>query len=395
MSRRRLSCAIALLGAVAALAGPPSRAADAPPLSPEERRAILRHGPWPPPPARDPGNPLSHRPAAIALGQQLFFDPRLSPSGQVACASCHVPGLAFADGRARSQGLQPLDRHAPSLWNAVHHRWQGWDGAADSLWSQAIRPLLDPREMGADPAHLRARLRDDTELACRYRRALGVAPGDRSDEALIVDLARALGAYTATLVSPRTPFDAFRDALARGEPTATKRLSPAALRGLRLFVGEGRCTLCHVGPLFSNGEFADIGLPFFTRPGVVDPGRLGGIEAVLGSPYNRLSRWAEGADATPTRHLHAQMRHFGEFKVPSLREVARSAPYMHDGQLATLHEVLRHYAELNEERLHADGERILRPLGWNMAQREDMVAFLQTLSTARPPPPPRPLTRCR
>ena len=366
------------------------------PFSAEQRAAILGHGPWPPPPAADPGTGASGHPQAVALGQQLFFDARLSPSGRVACASCHVPALAFADGRPRSAGLAPLDRHAPTLWDSAGQRWQGWDGAADSLWSQAIRPLLDAREMGSSAAHVRRVLQDDAGLACRYRAAFGVPPQASGAEAALVHAAKALGAFVATLVSPRSPFDRFRDALARGDAVAVARYPAAARRGLLLFVGRGNCALCHAGPRFSNGEFADIGLPFFVRPGVVDPGRHGGIEALRASPYNRLSRWADRVDDTPTRHVQLLPRNFGEFKVPSLRRAAQTAPYMHDGRLATLADVVRHYSALDEERLHADGERILRPLHLDAAAQADLVAFLHTLA---PQPDggwqPRPLPPCR
>jgi cytochrome c peroxidase len=359
-------------------------------FTPEERAAIVRHGPWPPPRAHDPGNAQSGRTAAAALGQRLFFDGRLSPGGQVSCASCHVPELAFADGRARSKGLSELERNSPSLWNAVHERWQAWDGAADSLWAQSIRPLLDAREMGSSAAHVQATIAADRELACRYEKSFARRPTAVDAEAAMVDAAKAIGAFVATLVSPRTPFDDFRDALATGDRRAAARYPMAAQRGLRLFVGRGNCALCHVGPRFSNGEFADTGLPFFSRPGQVDPGRHGGIEALRASPYNLLSRWADGGDATKTRHVMPQHRNFGEFKVPGLRHVAQTAPYMHDGQLATLDDVVRHYSELNVERLHADGEQILRPLGLSEGEREDLVAFLQTLSPRGGPvwPPP-------
>lgn len=364
--------------------------------TPDELQAIARHGPWPPPLAKDPGNAQSGRPAAIDLGWQLFFEARLSPSGQVACATCHLPALAFTDGRARSRGLVDLDRNAPSLWNAVHERWQAWDGAADSLWSQSIRPLLDAREMGSSPAHVQATIAGQRELACRYERAFARKPQAQDAEATMVDAAKAIGAYVATLVSPRTPFDDFRDALVRGDRAVAARYPMPAQRGLRLFIGRGNCALCHLGARFSNGEFADTGLPFFSRPGHVDPGRHGGIETLRASPYNLLSTWAEGGDATKTRHVQLQHRNFGEFKVPSLRHVAQTAPYMHDGQIATLDEVVRHYSKLNLERLHADGEQILKPLHLNDGERADLVAFLHTLSASSPAvPAPRRVAPCQ
>jgi cytochrome c peroxidase len=349
--------------------------------APGEIQAILSHGPWSPRPARDAGNAQSGRKDAIALGQRLFFDTRLSPGNRVACASCHAPALALTDGRARSQGLAALERNAPTLWNAVHERWLGWDGAADSLWSQSIRPLLDAREMGATPSHVQAAIAGDRELACRYERTFRRKPAAQDAEATMVDAAKAIGAFVATLVSSRTPFDAFRDALARGDRRAAARYPLSAQRGLRLFIGKGNCALCHLGPRFSNGEFADTGLPFFSRPGIVDPGRHAGIETLRASPYNLLSAWSDGADATKTRHVQPQHRNFGEFKVPSLRNAALTAPYTHDGQLATLADVVRHYSELDPERLHADGEQILKPLHLSEGEQADLVAFLRSLSS--------------
>jgi cytochrome c peroxidase len=369
-------------------------------FSPEERQQILQHGPWPPPPARDAGNALAGRPAAIALGQRLFFDTRLSPDGRLACASCHVPGLAFADGRARGQGRDTLDRHTPSLWNAGHQRWLGWDGAFDSLWSQALQPLRHPREMATDGAQVKALLQTDAALACAWRQSFGPAPAP-DDEATLLQAAKAIGAFVATLQSGRTPFDDFRDALARRDTRAAAPYPLAAQRGLRLFIGHGRCSTCHTGPLFSNGEFADTGLPFFVRPGVVDAGRHGGISALLASPYNLLGPYSDkpsdapgNAASTKTRHVTLQHRNFGEFKVPSLRNVADTPPYMHDGQLATLQSVIDHYDQLNLDRLHADGELILRPLQLTAGQRADLLAFLQTLSDPgarrwKPARPPR------
>lgn len=357
-----------------------SWAAPAPAFSPAERARIEAHGPWPPPLARDPGNAWAGRPATIELGQRLFFEPKLAPDARLACASCHVPSLAFADGRARSNGRVMLDRHAPSLWNAVHHRWWGWDGAADSLWSQALRPLEDPRELASHPAHLRRLLTGNAELACRWRRSFG-APLPDDDEALRVLTAKALGAFVGSLVSAATPFDRFREALARGDGPALARYPAAAQRGLRLFIGRGRCHLCHAGPLFANGEFADIGAGFFVRPGQVDSGRHGGIQAVLASRHNLLSPAADdpGEAATRTRHVDLQHRNFGEFKVPSLRNVAQTAPYLHDGRMPTLAGMVRHYSDLNLERLHADGERILEPLHLSAGEQRDLLAFLRSL----------------
>ena len=378
----------ALAASVAALLALSHAGAASPALldfGADEVARIARHGPWPPPPALDAGNAQAGRPAAIALGERLFFESRLSRDHTMSCASCHRPELAFADGRERGLGREPLERNTPSLWNAVHERWYGWDGAADSVWSQAIRAIVDVREMAADAAQVRAAIAGDGELACRYAQAFGQPPGG-DDEAVLVNAAKAIGAFVGTLRSGRTAFDDFRDALARGDAQAAAAYPLPAQRGARLFVGRGRCHLCHVGPLFSNGEFGDTGLPFFVRPGVVDPGRHGGIAALRSSAYNLLSRWSDGRDtaaSVKTRHVQPQHRNFGEFKVPSLRNAALTAPYMHDGQLATLADVVNHYSELDLERLHADGERILEPLHLGAGERADLVAFLASLSDPR------------
>ena len=376
--------------------------------SADERAQILAHGPWPPPPARDPGNALSGQPAAIALGRALFTEARLSAGGAMACASCHLPRRGFTDGRVRGLGRSepggradtPLDRNTPSLLNAGQQRWWGWDGAFDSLWSQALHPLLNPRELGADPAEIAGLLRADASLSCLWNEALGEPP-PASAQALLVPLAKALGAYVATLQSQRTAFDRFRDALARGDRVAAARYPLAAQRGLRIFIGRGNCSTCHAGPLFSNGEFGDIGALFFSRPGVVDPGRHGGITALLASPYNLLGahadRAAPGRDdpALKTRHVLAQHRNFGEFKVPSLRHVAQTAPYLHDGQKANLADVVNHYDGLSPDRLHADGEQILKPLHLRGTDQADLLAFLRTLDGGLATKPVPVAARCR
>lgn len=379
--RRLAYLALTLAALVQPLVAPGTAIAQ--PLSTGEIEAILRHGPWPAATVPDRGNALSGQSQAIELGRRLFFDPRLSANGSVACVSCHLPKLAFSDGRARSVGLAELDRNAPGLLDAAQQRWFGWDGASDSLWSQAIRPLLDPREMGSDPQRLAAAISADAELSCRYRSLFKVSPQEDEPQRLLVRTAKSIGAFVATLRSGRTEFDRFRDALARQRSDAVRRYPPDALRGLRLFVGPAGCPACHTGANFSNGEFADIGVPFFIRPGVVDPGRHGGIRALQASPFNLLGPHADAlrpGDDMPTRHVDLQHRNFGEFKVPGLRNLVWTAPYMHDGRLGTLEAVVEHYSGFNPERVHADGQAILRPLNLTAREKADLVAFLRTLS---------------
>jgi cytochrome c peroxidase len=297
----------------------------------------------------------------------------------VLCATCHAPFRAFQDARPRGFGLQEVDRNTPTLLNTAFYRWYGWDGGHDSLWSQSVRPLLDPREMNATPRHVAGVVRNlfSREYRMAFQREIPAA-----DEDVLVDVGKALAAFQETLVSRRTPFDEFRDALARGEDSPYPE---NAKRGLKIFVGKGNCSTCHFGPQFTNGEFADIGIAFFVAPGKVDSGRFEGLKRLKSSPFNLLGRHnddASRANATATRHVEPQHRNFGEFRVPSLRNVSLTAPYMHNGSLATLTSVVKHYSELNEERLHADGERILKPLRLSEEEVEDLVAFLQSLSPA-------------
>jgi cytochrome c peroxidase len=353
---------------------------EAMPFTKDEIAKIIQHGPWPPPESRDPSNRVSGKPEAIAFGEKLFFEPRLSGSGSVLCATCHVPFRAFQDGRPRAFGLQEVDRNTPGVLNVRFYRWYGWDGAHDSLWSQSLRPLLDPREMNASAAHVAATVRKlfTKEYESAFGRGIPV-----HDEDMLVDVGKALAAFQETLVSGRTSFDEFRDALAKNDREAMKSYPAAAQRGLRIFIGKGNCSACHFGPHFTNGEFADTGVPFFAARGRVDSGRHDGIKRLKGNPHNLLGRFnddASRATATGTRHVELQHRNFGEFRVPGLRNVAQTAPYMHNGSLASLREVVKHYSELNEERLHADGERLLKPLKLNKHEIDDLVAFLESLS---------------
>lgn len=359
-------------------------------FSPAELERIASHGPWPPAWSPDSGNRASGNAAAIRLGHDLFFDPRLSANGRVACATCHRPAQGFQDGRATGRGLAGGSRNTPGLLNLRHQRWFGWDGGHDNLWSASLRPILDRREMGGSAARTARVLRGNAALACHYTEAFGTAPKAR-DAALLVNVAKAIAAWQETLVSPPAAFDRFRDALAGKDAEGVAAYPAAARRGLRLFLGRGQCATCHAGPLFSNGEFADIGVPFFIGARGVDPGRQGGIKRLLANPYNLLGTHNDDTtreNTVGTKFLRPEHRNFGEFKVPGLRNLTLTAPYMHNGSLATLRDVVRHYSELDEDRLHADGERILKPLRLSDAESADLVAFLESLSPDRPLPAP-------
>ncbi len=368
-------------------------------FSVDEIRRIRQHGPWPLKWSRDPSNRVSGKPAAIALGERLFFDKRLSSRNGLACASCHMPEKSFADNRKLAVGLEEGDRNTPGVLNMRFGRWFGWDGASDSLWAQSMRPLLDSRELAVSDHHVAALIRNDGELNCRYRRAFGKPPAADNDEAVLVDVAKVLAAYQETLVSGRTPFDDFRDALARGDHRAAARYPGTAQRGLRIFVGKGSCNVCHFGPNFTNGEFHEIGIPVLRKLGSVDWGRYQGIKMLQSSRFNLEGSYSDDkarSTAVSSRHVTLGPQNYEQFKIPSLRNAALTAPYMHNGHLATLRDVVMHYSEIDLGMMHqvhlydSDGvpqtlpvDKILKPLKLTSQEVDDVVAFLETL-TAKP-----------
>ena len=342
--------------------------ADLPPLRPDEVASVVSLGPWPPPAARDASNRVSGSAEAVALGEALFHSTRLSTVGGLRCASCHAPWRRFTDGRARALGAEDGARNTPTLLNVRLQHWFGWDGANDSLWAQSIRPMLDAREMRADAAHIAGALRDDETLKRLYAGAFGHAP-PTDDETALVDAGKALAAYQETLASERTPFDAFRDALVRGDGDAAKRYPVAAQRGLRLFIGRGQCIACHAGANFSDGEFHRSRIASKLDDGAADGGRALGVEKLRSSAYTRGGRFDDEINAAP-RAASQQLAEAGSFRTPGLREVSATAPYMHDGSIANLCDSLQPHAALQEGR---DAPAL------TLAERRDLVAFLRTL----------------
>ena len=383
------------MAAIALLA--PAAQADAPvTFSAAEISQILSHGPWPLPAKADPTNRASGNLEAIELGSRLFFDERLSARGQVACANCHVPERNWTDNLKRGVGLVEVDRNTPTLMNLRVQRWFGWDGGADSLWSQSLRPILDKRELAATPHHVAQLVRSDEQLSCRYTKVYGSLPAE--DEAVLVGVGKVLASFLETLVSGRTPFDRFREAIAKGEPPSNWNFSEPALRGLKIFIGKGACTECHSGPNFTGGEFFSTGLSKFAPQGKPDPGRVEGVRQLMQSRFNLLGQYNDdktGASAVRTSQVALEKDNFGEFKVPSLRNLVLTAPYGRDGRVETLAEVIRHYADLDPARIRAKDGKPAKPLNLTPREQTDLVVFLETLSTfSNPWRPEDPNGRC-
>jgi cytochrome c peroxidase len=327
------------LGGGAALLVHPSLLQAAPADDLAARKALFRRPAAVPFPA---DNPFSEK--KRALGEALFHDKRLSIDGSLACASCHERGKGFADGKVQGRGVpgRPLKRHTPTLWNLAWSSPVFWDGRARSLEEQVAGPIESPDEMAMPLGVLLTRLAADPATARAFAEAFPEAP--RVDAA---NLAKAIATYERTFVSPDTRFDRWiagdEHALTRGE-----------IAGFALFTGKAQCVKCHSGFAFTDYAFHDIGLPGDDR----------GRGAVL-----RL----EAAE-------HA-------FKTPGLREIGRSAPYMHDGSLATLDDVIRHYVNGVVERPTLSKD-LTRGLALSDAERADLIAFLGTLSSEGEPPLP-------
>lgn len=379
-------------------------AAEAPPahalpFAGEELTAILQHSPLPPLPP-DPTNAVADDPRAAALGQFLFFDAELSADRTVSCATCHAPSRAFADGVQFARGIGVGERHTPALWNVAWQRFWFWDGRADSLWSQALQPIENPLEHGFTRQRLVARLRDEPRLAAAYADIFGPLPPapDAGDgeaplapdaqaavDRAFVNAAKAIAAYERKIVSNASPFDTFVEGLRENDPDKLAALSESARRGLSLFVGRGNCALCHSGPNFSDGEFHSTRIVPPSPAHAKDAGRQDGVQRLLTDPFNGLSEFADDGGAAGRAllpYLRPRTDNYGQFKTPSLRNVALTAPYMHAGQVPTLREVLTHYSTFENtfDPLPNHFERTLVPLHLSEAEIDDLIAFLESLT---------------
>ena len=270
--------------------------------------------------------------AQIALGHLLFFDTRLSGTGTVSCATCHDPAKGLADGLAKSIGAhgERLGRNTPGLSNVAFGSVFFWDGRADSLEQQALGPITNSHEMAMQSEDLVPRLQRVREYRERFAAAY--------PEGLSLDtVAKALAAFERTLISRTSAFDRY----VAGDREA---LSASARRGMVLFAGEANCVVCHRGPNFTNDSFRNIGLD--------DQTDLGRAAIQSGSSLKAA------------------------FKTPTLRNVALTAPYFHDGSAATLEEVVSHYSLGGV----LPRDPILTQLGLHEQEQRDLVAFLHSLT---------------
>jgi cytochrome c peroxidase len=311
----------------------------------------------------------------IALGRKLYFDTRLSKDGTLACATCHDVSRGFTDHRSVSEGIGDHlgKRSAPTTMNAALMQSQFWDGRAPSLEEQAKLPILNPIEMGhPDAASAMAALNTDPAYVGLFQKAYGRAPN-------YDDLGRAIASFERTLIFLDAPFDRF----AGGDSGA---ISAAAQRGLDLFNGKARCVSCHMinssNPLGTDNLFHNIGVSARTQNFEALAGKALGV-LKENSDTGALDKLAIETDMSELgRFLVTKKRgDVGAFKTEQLRNVGLTAPYMHDGSLKTLWDVMDHYNKGGETNAYLDGG--IEPLNLGEGEINDVVAFLFTLTDRR------------
>lgn len=362
-----------------------------------------------PPLPPDPSNAVADDPQAARLGQKIFFDARFSANGKVSCATCHKPELMFTDGLLQAKGIGPTPRNSMTIVGTAYNPWFFWDGRADSQWAQALAPLEDPAEHGGARSQYIHIIAEDAGYRARYEAIFGPLPdfsdrerfpeqagplGDPAAQAaweamaaadrasvtqVFASLGKAIAAYERLIMPGPSRFDRYVEAaLAGDEETMQASLSPDEVAGMRLFINSN-CVYCHKGPLFTDHNFYNVGVPNGEAL-PLDIGRFQGFQAVLSNEFNCVGPYSDAGlkDCTKLTALKTEgIELRGAFKVPSLRNVAETAPYMAAGQYATLRQVLEHY---NRAEVGLFEHTEVLPLNFVVQELAQLEAFLRTLS---------------
>lgn len=311
-------------------------------------------------------------PQKVELGRQLFFDIRLSADGQVSCASCHDPKLGFADAKPVAEGIggRRGTRNTPTILNAMFNGGQFWDGRADSLDRQAVMPLTNPDEMGNRSLdEVVARLQKIAEYSAQFKEIFG-------RPITIEDVGKAIAAYERTLVSGNSAFDRYM----AGDRAA---INDSALRGLALFRGKGRCSVCHnfnmSFPFLTDQNYRNTGIAA-NNPAFNELTKAALELSRSGSTAERLDALAKvkGASSLGRFLVTGNSQDIGAFRTPSLRNVELTAPYFHDGSAATLLDVVRYYVRGGNESPSRDWE--LHAVALSESEQQDLVEFLKSLT---------------
>jgi cytochrome c peroxidase len=313
--------------------------------------------------------------AKVALGRKLYFDTRISTDGSVACATCHDPRHGFADprGKPTSAGIGGAlgTRNAPTVLNAAFLAAQFWDGRAATLEEQAVQPLVNPVEHGfRDHAAVVTKLRALDDYPPLFRAAFG------SDTVTIERVGQAIASFERTLLTLDAPIDRFLAGDA-------KAISDSAKRGWALYNSKARCNTCHgrvdVIPLFTDDLFHNIGVGV-RRVDFDTVARKAGAAVDAGRSVDELALTDTEASELGRFLVTRESKDLGAFKTPQLRNVALTAPYMHDGSEATLRDVIEFYDRGGNDNPYLDGG--MRPLGLTDQEKADLVALLETFTSS-------------
>lgn len=362
------------------------------------------------PKATDPSNRYLEQPQAAQLGSELFFDKRLSANGQISCASCHQAEKFFSDGLKTAKGVDLGARNTPSILGAAWNQWFFWDGRKDSLWSQTLAPLEDPKEHNFARTDVAKLVLTDPNYRAKYQTIFGPAlpsaeeiqawPKDarpsgsieqikawkalseqqrHSIDTSFANLGKSLAAYVSTLQPPTSRFDHYVRTLKAGKTDVP--FSETELAGLRLFIDpNNQCLNCHAGALLSNQSFHSIGTGEMGK----DTGRAAVVDQIRFDRFNCLGKFSDApAEACIKLQYMQRNRHqlIGAYKTPSLRNVGNTAPYFHNGSKQTLAEVLDHY--INSTEIQA-GRADLKPINLTAEEKSALIAFLNTLNAEQP-----------
>ncbi len=380
------------------------------------------------PPVPDDGsNAVANNPQAASFGYQLFFDTRLSGNENVSCATCHRPERFFTDDLKVAQGNKAGIRNTMSIIGAAYSPWMFWDGRKDSLWSQALSPLESPIEHAGSRMQYALLVSRDENYRALYETLYEPFP-DLSDSSrfptvarlasgqagsvgikewnsawqlmspenknvvtkVFVNIAKSIAAYERLLLPGASRFDLYVEGVMENNSEKMSALTRDEVAGLGLFIGKAQCINCHNGPLFTNNEFHNTGVlsPPGQLPGL---GRVSAVRVVRADTFNCLGSFSDAAskECAELRFTRTGDETVGAHKVPSLRNVAETGPYMHAGQLNRLDEVVEHYNRAPPAMI---GHNEIKSLNLNPVEMQQLEAFLHSLS-APPATDPKWLTR--
>ena len=361
-----------------------------------------------PPIPIDSSNVVSDNLKAAEFGYQLFFDNRLSANGQISCATCHSPERSFTDGIRLAKGAKTGIRNTMSILGTAYSPWLFWDGRKDSLWSQALSPLENELEHAGSRmqyVHLISRDSNYREMyeslfgpllnftdASRFPKAAGPVKNKDWNKAwqsmsqedkdnvtnVFVNIGKSIAAYERLLQPGPSRFDLYLKSLFNNDKTKTDVFNNDEKEGLRLFIGKAQCINCHNGPLFTNNEFHNTGV--LSSPGMLPGmGRVIGIRTAQADPFNCLGDFsnAKENDCAELTFAKTGDELIGTHKVPSLRNVAQTAPYMHAGQINTLAEVIDQYDRAPSAMI---GHNEAKALDLTKKEKKQLEDFLHTLT---------------